>query len=1052
MQDVPGAFPVPTSAEQNEEEEQVTFLSLSEAVHARRAEYVRPKHLRIKIGTWNVAAYKGTEKDVVGWFVEGKGVAGAPAGLNVRDQTNSGGKDLPDPSTFELREDVALQEARYERKQPTVPKADPGALPGNNDIGLYALGLQEIVDITSFTEAVRPYTDPAAANKWKDAMQNALPTGYRLVAEQQLIGMLLLIYASPDLADDVRSVSTTSVGTGLMGYMGNKGAVTARIVIGDTTRLVFVNSHLSAGADKPSLERRNWDVSQILQRTKFEPIKDSMDLSQASGEHIGEEDLAFWVGDLNYRLEGIPGDDVRRLLMLHTRNEYDLSQKSSRKIEQEIETASEPVKQRVEHRISVNSTDSSSASSLRYSGESTSADTESTAVSTQADDVSASGDLASLQTTLSSLLPHDELHQQMTRRKAFHDGWREGPITFLPTYKYDVGSVGVFDSGEKRRAPSWCDRILYRTRRNKLAYDAKVREEENARKKDEEMKATGTDQAGDDDEILYDYDPETDGVDANDDHDEFNQYDDTEDGVVFTKEGFEDELRLEHYSAHQRVLSSDHKPLNAVFLLKYDAVVPDLKAKVHAEVAKNLDKAENEGRPNVTVVVDQHNETQAEQHEENGKMSEGVWFGEVRWLQSKHRFLTVANTSRVPASFSFIERPVANDQVAGIAPTWLNVKLNETSLKSSSTTTTPVVIEPGETASVELEIRISDLNLVHALNNGVKDLNEILVLRVEDGRDHFIPVRAKWLDTSLGRSIDKLIRIPEGGIRKLQNQRPDSSKSRPGSKPGSGRASPIEDEPVRFSAPRELFRLTEAIEELGTRVVAEWDMTASADSGAAPWIEHLGWPFDEECYSEQSTPHWEAAMGEVCNALDTDQSLEASLPAELPKMQRLYALSSFLLLFLNTIPDGIINEDVWVPIDKFLADNEKAKRKPTREEQRTAIQETLSYSPSHSISFILITSMLDRISQEIASTNLSTDGPPTSPATKGPGGTLRRVTGTFVKAPSVSHGKQACNVWARIFAGVMCRTPATSNKKSTAAQDKRKVDLLEIFLRKDQPP
>ena len=52
----------------------------------------------------------------------------------------------------------------------------------------------------------------------------------------------------------------------------------------------------------------------------------------------------------------------------------------------------------------------------------------------------------------------------------------------------------------------------------------------------------------------------------------------------------------------QRVLSSDHKPLNAIFTLKYDAVVPELKAKVHAEVAKDLDKAENEGRPNVTVV------------------------------------------------------------------------------------------------------------------------------------------------------------------------------------------------------------------------------------------------------------------------------------------------------------------------------------------------------------------------------------------------------------------------------------------------------------------
>ncbi|TKA68456.1 hypothetical protein B0A55_07717, partial [Friedmanniomyces simplex] len=356
MQDVPGAFPNPFTASLPLDEQNVesNYVSLSQAIHARRAEYVRPKHVRIKIGSWNVAAYKGAEKDVGGWFVQGKGVTEELDGLSLRDHRtgDSHGSAQSGHSRMEEREDVAAQEARYAKKQSTLPKGDPGSLPGGEDIGLYVLCLQEVVDVNSVAEALRPYTDPSVAAKWKAAMLAALPAGYALVAEQQLIGMLLLIYASPEVGKDVRSVSTTSVGTGIAGYMGNKGAVTARIVLGETTRLVFISCHLSAGADNAALERRNWDASQIISRTRFDPIADSMDLLQTTGEQIGEEDFAFWAGDLNYRLEGIPGDDVRRLLMLHTRNEYDLSQRSARKIEKELQTATASVKRRVEDRLS----------------------------------------------------------------------------------------------------------------------------------------------------------------------------------------------------------------------------------------------------------------------------------------------------------------------------------------------------------------------------------------------------------------------------------------------------------------------------------------------------------------------------------------------------------------------------------------------------------------------------------------------------------------------------------------------------------------------------
>lgn len=1054
MQDVPGGFP----ERDDTNEDESSYQSLTQAIYARRAEYVKPKQMRIKIGTWNTAAYKGAEKDIGGWFVGGKGVSEAMAGLKVGDssQPNGGRDEIPDQSALEAREDVADQEARYARKKSTVPENDPGVIPGGDDIGLYALGLQEVVDINSVSEALRPYTDPAIAKKWKYEIESSLPKGYTLVAEQQLIGLLLLVYAAPDIASEVRSISTTSVGTGLGGYMGNKGAVTARLVLGETTRITFINSHLAAGADKTSLERRNWDASQVVSRTRFEPIQDAMDLSQTTGEQIGDEDFAFWVGDLNYRLEGIPGDDVRRLLMLHTRNEYDLSQRSARKIEKEIENATDAVKQRVEDRTSTSSRDSTSEGADSQVSSRASIDTAGTEP-TLVDELEASQDPTSLHTTLSCLLPHDELHQQMKKRKAFYDGWREGPINFLPTYKYDVGSVGVFDSSEKKRAPSWCDRILYRSRRDKLAYEAQVKEEELAKQKDEEMKANGTDEAALDDEILYDYDPEADGADNND-YDEYDETLDAPEGVVITREGFEDEIHLEYYTAHQRILSSDHKPLDAVFMLKYDAVDASLKAKVHAEVAKELDKVENDSRPGVTVVVDKHRPDDIEYSDEDPMNFEGVWFGGIRWGQAKHRSLTIANTGRVSASFTLIERPVGPGQSPGIAPKWLNLKINDSMISSTVSGTEPVHLEPGETANVELELRVFDMHIVQALNEGIRNLEDILVLRVEGGRDHFVPIRAEWLASSLGRSIDKLIRIPEGGIRKLQSQRPDSSKGvqttshtcpGSGSFPRSGNSSRVslDDAPVRFSAPRELFRLTEAVEELSARIVAEHDMTTSEDSPRPLWQEYAAWPFDEACWAEKGTEQWNEALSNICNALDEDVPLEPSMPDTLPKLQRLYVLASFLLMFLGGLTDGIVTEQQWPAIDSYLADVEKSKRKASVEEQRTALQEAISQSSGHSISFVLITSMLDRLVQEIHHPSRPTQEPPVSPTRLAM--PFRRMTG-LGRVPAAPEREQAAQALAKIFGPIVVQTGNSANEKARPQQERRKVEMLEVFLRKDE--
>jgi endonuclease/exonuclease/phosphatase family metal-dependent hydrolase len=65
---------------------------------------------------------------------------------------------------------------------------------------------------------------------------------------------------------------------------------------------------------------------------------------------------------------------------------------------------------------------------------------------------------------LAKLLERDQLLASKRKNPWFKlRAFDELPITFAPTYKYDVGTDN-YDSSEKKRSPAWCDRVLYRGR------------------------------------------------------------------------------------------------------------------------------------------------------------------------------------------------------------------------------------------------------------------------------------------------------------------------------------------------------------------------------------------------------------------------------------------------------------------------------------------------------------------------------------------------------------------------------------------------------------
>mmetsp|Transcript_6208 Transcript_6208/g.12315 ORF Transcript_6208/g.12315 Transcript_6208/m.12315 type:complete len:487 (-) Transcript_6208:42-1502(-) len=57
------------------------------------------------------------------------------------------------------------------------------------------------------------------------------------------------------------------------------------------------------------------------------------------------------------------------------------------------------------------------------------------------------------------LLNNDQLSLAMKTTTSFI-GFKEGPLNFKPTYKFDKG-LDTYDTSKKRRIPSWTDRVLY---------------------------------------------------------------------------------------------------------------------------------------------------------------------------------------------------------------------------------------------------------------------------------------------------------------------------------------------------------------------------------------------------------------------------------------------------------------------------------------------------------------------------------------------------------------------------------------------------------------
>ncbi|XVF39014.1 hypothetical protein PTKIN_Ptkin01aG0001800 [Pterospermum kingtungense] len=127
-------------------------------------------------------------------------------------------------------------------------------------------------------------------------MKRKRRSSYVRIVSKQMVGIFLTIWVRRSLRRHIQNLKVSTVGVGVMGYIGNKGSISVSMSIYQTL-LCFICSHLTSGEKDGDELKRNADVHEILRRTHFHSHS-AIGLPKSIHDH----EKIIWLGDLNYRI------------------------------------------------------------------------------------------------------------------------------------------------------------------------------------------------------------------------------------------------------------------------------------------------------------------------------------------------------------------------------------------------------------------------------------------------------------------------------------------------------------------------------------------------------------------------------------------------------------------------------------------------------------------------------------------------------------------------------------------------------------------------------
>ncbi|XP_076889266.1 type II inositol polyphosphate 5-phosphatase 15-like isoform X2 [Bidens hawaiensis] len=280
------------------------------------------------------------------------------------------------------------------------------------DIDIVAVGLQEVemgagfLAMSAARETMQVGLEGSSAGQWwLDMIGKTLDEGstFHRVGSRQLAGMLIGVWVGYNIRGNVGDIDVAAVPCGFGNAIGNKGAVGLRMRIYGRI-ICFVNCHFAAHLE--AVNRRNADFDHVYKTMSFSRSPNLVNASSAAASS------AFQTTRLENAMGSLSVNELPEL---------------------------------------------SEADMVVFLGD----------FNYRLDDISydEARDFIS-QRSFDWLREKDQLHIEMKTGTVFQ-GMREAVITFPPTYKFERHQPGLagYDSGEKKRIPAWCDRVLYRDNR-----------------------------------------------------------------------------------------------------------------------------------------------------------------------------------------------------------------------------------------------------------------------------------------------------------------------------------------------------------------------------------------------------------------------------------------------------------------------------------------------------------------------------------------------------------------------------------------------------------